>query len=129
MKKYQPTDSELEILQVLWDHGPSTVRFVNELLNETRPVVYTTTLKLMQIMTEKGLLVPNKEKMTHIYESKLSKAQVQQDLLDIFLDKVFKGSTANLMLHALGSSVPSSEELQKIKKVIEELEQNKKEEK
>lgn len=125
MKKYQPTDSELEILQVLWEHGPSTVRFVNEQLNTKRQVVYTTTLKLMQIMTEKGLLVRDKEKMTHIYESKIPKSQVQQDLVDSFLNKVFKGSTASLMMHALGSSAPTQEELEKIKKMITDLEQQK----
>lgn len=125
MKKYQPTDSELEILQVLWEHGPSTVRLVNEQLNAKRQVVYTTTLKLMQIMTEKGLLIRDKEKMTHVYDSKIPKSEVQQDLVDSFLNKVFKGSTASLMMHALGSSAPTQEELEKIKKMINDLEQQK----
>lgn len=122
MSKPKPTDSELEILQIIWENGPSTVRFVNEQLSKNRPVVYTTTLKFMQIMTEKGLLTRSTEKVSHVYDAKVTKSDMQRDLTDSFISKVFNGSAASLMLQALGSTKPSKTEMEKIKKLIEELE-------
>jgi BlaI family transcriptional regulator, penicillinase repressor len=120
--KYKPTDAELEIMQVLWEKGPSTVRSVHEELTKNRAVVYTTTLKVMQNMTEKGLLGRSTDSVSHIYECKISKPDVQNELLDSFVNKVFKGSATSLLMQALGKSKPSASELEKIKKMIEELE-------
>ncbi|GAB4247395.1 MAG: BlaI/MecI/CopY family transcriptional regulator [Saprospiraceae bacterium] len=126
-KKYaKPTEAELEILQVLWEHGPSTVRFVNEFLNSKREVGYTTTLKVMQIMHEKGLLKRNTDSRTHIYEAIPEREAIQRNLLDNFVDNVFSGSAMQLVVQALGSHKPSAEELGKIKSLIEEIEKQRK---
>jgi len=121
-KKIQPTEAELEILQILWEHGPSPVRFVNEQLNKVREVGYTTTLKLMQIMAEKGLASRNTESRTHIYEASVSEVQTQRQLLTKFLNKAFRGSAANLVMQALGSQKASPSELEEIKALIEKIE-------
>jgi BlaI family transcriptional regulator, penicillinase repressor len=120
--KYKPTDAELEIMQVLWEKGPSTVRAVHDELTKKRSVVYTTTLKVMQNMTEKKLLARSTDSVSHVYECRISKAEVQNDLFDNFVDKVFKGSATSILMQALGKSKPSASELEKIKKMIEELE-------
>ncbi|MDQ3535776.1 MAG: BlaI/MecI/CopY family transcriptional regulator [Bacteroidota bacterium] len=117
-----PTDSELEILQLLWQNGPSTVRFVNEELNKLKEVGYTTTLKLMQIMLEKGILIRNDESRTHIYTSAISEDAAQKKLLDKFMDATFRGSAMKLVTQALGSGKTSQQELDEIKKLIEQLE-------
>ena len=122
-KKYaEPTGSELEILQVLWDNGPSTVRLVNEEMNRKREVGYTTTLKLMQIMHAKGLLKRNTDSRTHIYEAVPDRESIQRNLLDNFVDNVFSGSAMQMVMQALGNHRPSSEELGRIKSLIEEME-------
>lgn len=115
----RPTDSELAILQVLWENGPSTVRFVNEQLNLEREVGYTTTLKLMQIMAEKGLVSRNTETRTHIYEAALTEREAQRNLLDKFVDTAFRGSAVKLVMQALGNHQTSKEELEAIKALIE----------
>lgn len=125
-KQPKPTDAELEILQVLWDHGPSTVRFINDDLNKKREVGYTTTLKQMQIMTEKGLLSRNKSGKTHIYEAKISEASTQKKMVDKLLDTAFHGSAMKLVMQALGNRKSTAEELQEIKAFIEKLEGGKK---
>lgn len=117
-----PTDSELEILQVLWQNGPSTVRFVNEELNKSKEVGYTTTLKLMQIMLEKGIVIRNEENRTHIYTPNVSETAAQKKLLDKFMDATFRGSAMKLMVQALGSGKTSKEELEEIKKLINQME-------
>jgi BlaI family transcriptional regulator, penicillinase repressor len=124
--KYKPTDAELEIMQVLWEKGPSTVRLVHEELTKTRAVVYTTTLKVMQNMTEKALLNRSTDSVSHIYKCSISKSDIQNELLDSFVNKVFKGSATSLLMKALGKSKPSASELEKIKKMIEELEKESK---
>lgn len=124
--QFKPTDAELEILQILWDQGASSVRTVNDLLNQTREVGYTTTLKLMQIMTEKGLVERDTSTRTHIYKASVEKARVQKKLLSNFLQKTFAGSASQLVLQALGNHKASKEELDEIKKMIAELEQKKK---
>lgn len=118
----KPTDAELEILQVLWENGPSSVRFVNDKLNERREVGYTTTLKLMQIMFEKGLVTRNTDARSHIYEAAIDKDETQRTLLDNFVDNVFSGSAMNLVMSALGSHQASKEELNQIKALIEKIE-------
>jgi BlaI family transcriptional regulator, penicillinase repressor len=117
-----PTDSELEILQVLWQFGPSTVRFVNEELNKSKEVGYTTTLKLMQIMLEKGLVIRNEDSRTHIYAPAISEDAAQKKLLDRFMDATFRGSAMKLVVQALGSGKTSQEELDEIKKLIHQME-------
>src|ERR1700733_8836682 len=96
-KKPEPTKSELEILQVLWQHGPSTVRFVNDTLNEQkREVHYTSTLKLMQIMAEKELLTRDESNMKHIYSAAMEEQKMKAMLLDKFVDNMYNGSAGNL---------------------------------
>lgn len=124
-KKIKPTESELEILQVLWTHGPSSVRQVNEILNENRDVGYTTTLKIMQIMTEKGLVTRNTESRTHIYHSAVKENDTQRSLLDNFIEKTYRGSAMRLVMQALGNQKASPEELAKLKAIINELETKK----
>ena len=124
MKK--PTDAELEVLQVLWEHGPKSVRFVNEELSKNRKVVYTTTLKMMQVMTEKGFLERDTSQRTHLYKAIVSEQKIQQTLTDKLLKTVFKGSPLKLVVNALGHKKTSPEDLEEIKKIIQELEKKKK---
>ncbi len=124
-KRPRPTESELEILQVLWEQGPSSVRAVNELLNERRSdrsIGYTTTLKLMQIMADKELVVRDTTQRTHIYAPLVSEEDVQHNLLKKFLDTTFRGSAAKLVMQALGSHQATPEELDEIKSLIREME-------
>lgn len=125
-KNTQPTDAELEILQVLWENGPSTVRFVNDRLNEKKNVGYTTTLKIMQIMHNKGILIRRKKERTHIYTPVLKKVETQSLLVDRLLKIAFSGSAGKLVLQALGGQKPSAEELKEIKELITKLEKNQK---
>ncbi|HPG09220.1 MAG TPA: BlaI/MecI/CopY family transcriptional regulator [Saprospiraceae bacterium] len=116
------TDSELSILQVLWLHGPSTVREVHEIICLEREVGYTTTLKLMQIMLEKGLVSRDEAGKSHRYTASVKESAVQQSFIGKMLDTVFHGSPSALVLQALGSHETSPEELEKIKALIEQLE-------
>ena len=118
----KPTESELEILHVLWEHGPSSVRFVNDKLNEEREIGYTTTLKLMQIMADKGLALRNTESRTHIYKAAVSEADTQKRLLQKFVDTAFRGSAVKLVMQALGNHQASPKELDEIKALIEKME-------
>ncbi|OKL40910.1 BlaI/MecI/CopY family transcriptional regulator [Pontibacter flavimaris] len=118
----KPTESELEILQVLWQHGPSTVRFVHEELSETKDAGYTTTLKIMQLMTEKGMLEADKSSRSHIFRPLLQEEDTQQQLLDRFLDTAFRGSASKLVMQALGNSRASKEELDEIRNLLDKLE-------
>lgn len=120
----KPTDSELEILHLLWELGPSTVRTVNDRLNERREVGYTTTLKFLQIMQEKGLVSRTEEGRTHTYAAAVSQADTQSLLLQQFVDNAFRGSAMQLVLQALGNHEASSAELDEIKALIAQLEQN-----
>lgn len=119
---HKPTGSELEILQVLWEKGPSLVRTVNDELNKTREVGYTTTLKLMQIMTEKGILSRSKEGRGHIYHPLVGKSDTQKQMLDKVLHGVFGGSASTLVMQALGNHQASAKELNEIKDYINKLE-------
>jgi len=123
----KPTESELEILQILWEHGASTVRFVNDFLNKKRAsgqkeIGYTTTLKLMQLMHEKGLASRNEESRTHIYEAKVQEGEMQKALLEKFVDKTFRGSAMKMVMQALGNHKTSKEELDEIKALISKIE-------
>ncbi|MGN6193630.1 MAG: BlaI/MecI/CopY family transcriptional regulator [Ginsengibacter sp.] len=118
----KPTESEMEILQVLWELGPSTVREVHDVLSETKDSGYTTTLKLMQIMNEKGLLNRNDESKTHVYSSAVKKESVQKQVVSKMINGLFKGSSAKLVMHALGNHRASKEEIMEIKKYLDEIE-------
>ena len=118
----KPTESELNILQVLWEKGPASVRSINEELSRTRDVGYTTTLKLLQIMTEKLLVTRIKDGRNHIYSAAVEQNTAQQQLLDKLLNGVFGGSSKKLVMQALGNSKPSKEELEEIRQYIESLE-------
>ncbi len=122
-KFQKPTDAELVILQVLWAHGPSSVRFVNDQLNLHREVGYTTTLKLMQIMVDKKLAKRNTDARTHIYEANVNEADTQSKLLENFLDTTFRGSATKLVMQALGNHQTSPTELAAIKALIAKIEQ------
>ena len=116
----EPTRAELEILQVLWKHGPSTVRFVNEKLNEEkREVNYTSTLKLMQIMLDKGLLTRDDSEMKHVYASAEEESKTKSFLLEKFVENLYDGSASNLMMQLLGNKKTSKKELDAIKALIE----------
>jgi BlaI family transcriptional regulator, penicillinase repressor len=117
-----PTKSELEILQVLWLNGPSTVRFVNDTLNEQkREVQYTSTLKLMQIMFEKGLLMRDESQMKHIYSAAIEEDKTKGVLLDKFLSSMYNGSASKLMQQLLGSKKTSKKELDAIKELLQKF--------
>jgi predicted transcriptional regulator len=120
--KKKPTDSELNILQVIWNNGPASVRDINDELNKSREIGYTTTLKLLQIMTEKGLVTRIKDGRNHIYSAAVEQNAAQQQSLDKLLNGVFGGSAKKLVMQALGNHNPSKKELEEIKKYIEELE-------
>jgi BlaI family penicillinase repressor len=115
----RPTDAELEILRVLWTDGPSTVRQVYEKLVGTRETGYTTTLKLMQIMAEKGLVTRDESARTHVYEARVSQEHTQRQLVNDLMDRAFGGSAAELVLRALSTRRTSAEELREIRKLID----------
>ena len=121
-KQNKPTESEMEILQVMWEQGPSTVREVHEILSETKDSGYTTTLKLMQIMNEKGLLNRNDESKTHIYTAAVKKESIQKQVVSKMINGLFKGSSAKLVMHALGNHRASKQEILEIKKYLDEIE-------
>ncbi|MCO6472155.1 MAG: BlaI/MecI/CopY family transcriptional regulator [Melioribacteraceae bacterium] len=128
MKKFRnikPTESELEILNILWTNSPVTVKYVNDELNKSKETGYTTTLKLMQIMHEKGLLTREKEGRSHLYSPAIEESETKQAILDKMLETAFGGSAGKLVMQALGNNKTTSEELQQIKKMIEKLEEEK----
>ncbi|HTQ95460.1 MAG TPA: BlaI/MecI/CopY family transcriptional regulator [Candidatus Acidoferrum sp.] len=118
----KPTTSELEILHVLWERGPSTVREVHESLNEKRPIGYTSVLKLMQIMTAKGTVRRNEEQRAHVYEAVQPEEKTKRDLALDVLQRVFDGSASELMMHALSGQKASKEEIEELRKVLNEHE-------
>jgi predicted transcriptional regulator len=115
----QPTERELAILRILWDKGRSTVRQVNEEMNKQQRTGYTTTLKLMQIMTEKGLVVRDDSKFQHVYRPAVSEEKTQKQVVGDLLEKVFSGSAEKLVMRALSAKKVSPRELAKIKKIID----------
>lgn len=121
----EPTKSELEILQILWRFGPSTVRFINDELNEQkRAVNYSSTLKLMQIMAEKGLLETDKTNMKHVYSATVEEKKTKGFLLDKFVETMYNGSNSSLMMQLLGNKKTSQKEIDEIRKMLDTLDKN-----
>ena len=120
-----PTKAELDILQILWANGPATVRFVNDTLNDQKKIVqYTSTLKQMQIMAEKGLLLRDESSMKHIYTAAIEEQPTKGWLLDRFVDNLYKGSASDLMLQLLGNKKTTKPELDAIRALLDKLETN-----
>jgi predicted transcriptional regulator len=120
-KNSRPTDRELTILRILWDKGPSTVRQVNEAMSQDEDTGYTTTLKLMQIMAEKGLLLRDDSQFKHVYRPTLTEEKAQKQLVGDLLDRAFSGSAEKLVMRALSAKKVSAKELASIKKILDEF--------
>jgi predicted transcriptional regulator len=120
-KAIKPTESELEILQVLWQRGQATVREVHEELSKSRDIGYTTALKLLQIMFEKGLVTRDDSSKTHIYQAAVSKEKTQKQMVGKMISTLFSGSPSELVMQALGNHKASSEELDEIQRLLDNL--------
>ena len=120
-KTSKPTDRELTILRILWDQGPSTVREVNEVMTKDRDTGYTTTLKLMQIMAEKGLLIRDESQRQHVYRPAITEEKTQKQLVGDLLERAFSGSAEKLVMRALSAKKVSVKELKRIRKMLDEL--------
>jgi BlaI family transcriptional regulator, penicillinase repressor len=118
----RPTPAELEILRLLWEHGPSTVREVQERMEQHRPAGYTTVLKLLQIMTEKNLVRRDETARAHVYTPRAPEDQTQRQLVRDLLDRAFGGSATKLVMHALSARKTSREELARIREMLDRLE-------
>lgn len=125
-KRPKPTDAELAILRVLWEQGPRTVREVRQQLCERRPTGYTTVLKFLQIMTDKGLVRRDDSRRTHVYQAAVPRERTLQQIVKDVLDKAFGGSAAGLVAQALSAGKTSDEELDEIRKLLDELERGRK---
>ncbi|PYS92418.1 MAG: transcriptional regulator [Acidobacteria bacterium] len=121
----RPTDAELAILNVLWTRGASTVREVHEALAKSKTIGYTTILKLLQIMTEKGLVRRDERQRAHVYVARFAQEQTQRELVGDLLERAFGGSAAKLVMHALASKRTSDEELAQIRQLLAEFERGK----
>ena len=121
VKNIKPTESELEILQILWKKGTASVREVHEVLLDTKEAGYTTTLKLMQIMHEKGLVKRDDSMKTHIYQAAVSKEKTQKHLVGKMINSLFGGSPTELVMQALGNHKASADELEEIQKMLDNL--------
>ena len=122
-KQTGPTEREMEILRCLWQNGPSTVRQVNEAMNARQKTGYTTTLKLMQIMMDKGLLIRDDSQFKHLFEAAVSEESTQSQVVGNMLDRVFGGSTEKLVMQALSAKKVSKKDLAKIRELIERMEE------
>jgi predicted transcriptional regulator len=118
----RPTPAELEILRVLWQRGPSTVREVHERLREDRATGYTTVLKMLQIMTDKGLVARDERQRAHVYSARRPEAQTQRQLVRDLLERAFDGSAMKLVMHALADRETSPEEVARIRQLLDEIE-------
>jgi predicted transcriptional regulator len=116
----KPTDGELAILRVLWERGPSTVRQVHDVLSRDRSAAYTTALKLLQIMTEKGLVRRDDSDRSHVYQARMTEAQTQRQLVRDLLDRAFGGSASKLVMQALAARRSTPEELGEIRRLLED---------
>jgi BlaI family transcriptional regulator, penicillinase repressor len=121
-KQYRPTEGELSILRVLWDNGPQSVRDVQRVLDRQKPTGYTTVLKLMQIMTEKGLVARDESQRPQIYRARYSQRHTQQQLLRNLLERAFGGSVKALVMQALATKKSSAEELEAMEKLLDRFE-------
>ena len=117
----RPTDAEIEILKILWQRGSATVREVHEALPRVRPTRYTTTLKLMQVMTEKGLVSRDESQRAHIYQPKLPRDQTLRQLTRHLLERAFGGSAERLVMHALQAKKVSAKELARIRELLKSM--------
>lgn len=122
-KQTGPTEREMEILRCLWQNGPSTVRQVNEAMNTRHKTGYTTTLKLMQIMMDKGLLIRDDSQFKHLFEAAVSEENTQNLMVGNLLDRVFGGSTEKLVMRALSAKKVSKKDLERIRELIERMEE------
>jgi BlaI family penicillinase repressor len=120
--KYKPTPAEMEILTLIWKLGSSKVRQINEILNKEKEVGYTTTLKIMQIMTEKGLLKRKKDGKSHIYSSAIDQEESQKDMLNKLVSSSFAGSKTKLVMQLLGNQKTTKEEIQEIRSFLDKME-------
>ena len=117
----RPTDAELAILGVLWERGPSTVRDVHDILTRTQATGYTTVLKLLQIMTDKGLVVRDESERAHVYSPRFSEQKTQRQILADLVDRAFGGSPAKLVMQALSGRKATQDELSAIRELLDEL--------
>jgi predicted transcriptional regulator len=122
--RYQPTPSELEILHVLWARGPSTVREIHDELSKEKELGYTSALKLLQIMTSKGLVTRTEEHRAHVYSASEPAESTKQQLAGDVLQRVFRGSASQLMQHALSGRPSSQSEIDEIRRMLDEYERN-----
>lgn len=120
----QPTASELEILRILWSRGPSTVREVHESLSKEKSLGYTTVLKLLQIMTTKGTVRRNENQRAHVYEAGIPAEQTKRQIAGEMLQRVFEGSASQLMMHALAGRQASPEEIEELRRLLDEYQRN-----
>jgi BlaI family penicillinase repressor len=120
----KPTSAELEILRVLWERGPSTVREVHDILAETKHMGYTTVLKLLQIMTTKGLVTRNEQSRAHVYKARQPAEKTKRQLVGDLLQKVFAGSASQLMVHALSGKKTSRADIDEIRQFLDEYERS-----
>ena len=116
----RPTDAELEILRVLWDRREATVREVHEAISKSRPAGYTTILKLLQIMTDKGLVDRDESERAHVYRARLARQDTERQLVDDLLERAFGGSASRLVMQALAGRVASAEEIAEIRRMLDE---------
>jgi BlaI family transcriptional regulator, penicillinase repressor len=116
-----PSKGEMEILQVLWQHGPSTVRFVHETLNADKSTLYTSTLKVMQVMAEKGLVDRDESQMKHVYSAALAEDSTKKTMLNQFVESIYNGSPSSLMMALLDNKTPD-EEVKKIRELLKNFE-------
>ena len=119
----RPTDAELAILRVLWERGPSTVREVHDALSPTHDSGYTTVLKLMQIMTDKGLVDRDESQRAHVYTSRYGEQRTQRQLIGDLMDRAFGGSPAKLVMQALSTTKASAEDLTAIRNLLDQMEE------
>jgi BlaI family transcriptional regulator, penicillinase repressor len=124
-KEEQPTAGELEILKVLWDRGPSTVREVMDVLNEVRPRAYTSVMSLLNVMTEKRLVVREPQGRAFVYRPKSDRGRTLRRMVGDLLGRAFEGSTSQLVAHLLDQTKPTAEELAEIRRAIEAYQQQK----
>jgi BlaI family penicillinase repressor len=122
--RYQPTPSELEILHILWSRGPSTVREIHDVLSTEKDVGYTSALKLLQIMTTKGLVTRTEEQRAHVYTASDPAETTKQQMASDVLQRVFRGSASQLMQHALSGNRSSKKEIDEIRRMLDEYERN-----
>jgi BlaI family penicillinase repressor len=121
----KPTAMELEILRILWERGPSTVREVHEVLVKSKATGYTTVLKLLQIMANKGMVIRNEEQRAHVYQAKQPEENTKQQLVGDLLQRAFGGSASQLMMHALAGKQTSEQEIEEIRRMLDDYERGK----